>query len=44
MHIRAGFLPENIRAGDAGKYLGKRKGGKNPLSNIPNTIMYTKLI
>ena len=44
MHIRAGFLPENIRAGDAGKYLSKIKGGKNPLSNIPNTIMYTKLI
>ena len=30
MHIIAGFLPENIRAGDAGKYLGKRKGGKKP--------------
>jgi hypothetical protein len=44
MHIRAGFLPENIRAGDAGRLLDKRKGGKNPLSNIPNTIMYTKLI
>ena len=37
-------LPENIRAGFAGKSLVKRKGGKNPLSNIPNTIMYTKLI
>lgn len=30
MHIRAEFLPENIRAGFAGKSLGKRKGGKKP--------------
>lgn len=30
MHIWSIFLPENIRAGDAGKCLFKRKGGKKP--------------
>jgi hypothetical protein len=27
-----------------GNIWAKEKGVKNPLSNIPNTIMYTKLI